>query len=64
MLEYPKCPHCGKTGEELTLVGKQDRSESYQTGISRLAMLFAYQCQCGLTFTHTLWDVRAVNSFM
>jgi hypothetical protein len=64
MLEYPKCPRCGKTGTELTLVGKQDRNESFPGRAPQLAMLFAYQCPCGITFTHTLWDERAANSFL
>ena len=63
MLENPKCPRCGKTAADLTLVGKQDRGGTLQADARRLSTLFAYQCQCGMTFTHTLWDERAVNSY-
>jgi hypothetical protein len=63
MLENPKCPRCGKTGADLSLVGRQDRSETYQADTRRLSTLFAYQCQCGMTFTHTLWEERAANNW-
>lgn len=63
MLENPKCPRCSKTGEDLTLVGRQDRHETTQPDGRRLSTLYAYQCQCGITFTHTLWDERAANAF-
>jgi hypothetical protein len=63
MLENPKCPRCGKTGEDLTLVGKQDRSGIFQSDAPRLSTLYAYQCEYGMTFTHTLWDERAANNW-
>jgi hypothetical protein len=62
MPETPKCPRCGKAGPDLTLVGKQDRGGDAHGDGPRLSTLYAYQCQCGMTFTHTLWDERAVNS--
>jgi hypothetical protein len=59
ILENPKCPRCGKTGKDLTLVGKQDRSTMASMDGARLPPLYAYQCQCGMTFTLTLWEERA-----
>jgi len=58
----PTCPRCGKDGADLTLVGKQDRSGTVQEGGLRLSLLYAYQCQCGMTFTSALWEERAANS--
>ena len=62
MLSAPKCPRCGKNGADLTLVGKQDRGGIFQADAPRLSLLYAYQCQCGMTFTHALWEERAANS--
>lgn len=62
VLEYPRCPRCGESGAKVTLVGKQDRGGVVQDDGRRLGMLYAYQCQCGLTFTHALWDERTANS--
>jgi hypothetical protein len=63
MLENPMCPRCGKTGKELTLVGRQDSSGIFQAGSPRSSALYAYQCQCGMTFTHKLWDERAADKW-
>ena len=63
MLEKPTCPRCGKTGQELTLVGRQDSSGIFQAHSPPSSALYAYQCQCGLTFTHKLWDEQAANKW-
>jgi hypothetical protein len=61
MLENPKCPRCGKEGRELTLIGSQARGDTFQADARRATTLYAYQCSCGMTFTHALWDERAIN---
>jgi len=63
MLEKPACPRCGKAGPELTLVGRQDSSGIFQAHSPPSSALYAYQCQCGLTFTHKLWDDQAANKW-
>jgi hypothetical protein len=63
MLEQPQCPKCGKSGSELTLVGREDRSDRSHMDDRQVATRYAYQCQCGYTFTHSLWDERALNAF-
>ena len=62
MLEKPKCPRCRKVGADLTLVGRQEGDGARQANGALASTLYAYQCQCGATFTHRLWDERAVNS--
>ena len=61
MLENPKCPRCGKTGADLTLVGRRDRGQSSSSDTPRVSTLYAYQCQCGTTFTHSLWEEKAAD---
>lgn len=63
MTQQPACPRCGKTGSELTLVGRQDSSGIFQAHSPPSSALYAYQCHCGMTFTHKLWDEQAANKW-
>jgi hypothetical protein len=49
-----KCPRCGRTGDDLLLIGKDAGSGILKAVVEPVSTVYAYKCKCGLAFTFTV----------